>query len=309
MVSMMPTMHCLVQLVEAPYTVVSLNDIEIVSLERVGFNTSSFDLVVIFKDFSRDVCAIGNVPAKQLDDIRKWLGVQDIKFFESKIPLQWKRILKQIADDPDGFLEVVRPLSLSKGLGGEPLSCYRQDGARKGADTAAPTLHALPVTKPVFPVIFFIHTARLGLRSQWPPLLFCLGHAVTGALSQMGCTLWFRRASDPCSTLCIPAEPTGSRCVHREGGQASWIRMHRTKTTRTTSPRALRLLTTRTPAVAATPALTVMTSPSSMRMTRTATRCATAASPCGRAADKACPSHRRFPAFPLSPWHPAHDMA
>ena len=108
-VTLMPTMGCLVQLVEPPYTVVTLNDIEIVSLERVGFNTATFDLVVIFKDFARDVFAIGSVPAKQLDDIRKWLSVQDIKFFESKIPLQWKKILKQIADDPDGFLEVVRP--------------------------------------------------------------------------------------------------------------------------------------------------------------------------------------------------------
>jgi hypothetical protein len=107
-VVLMPTMHCLTQLVEAPYTVISLNDIEIVSLERVGFNTSTFDLVIIFKDFSREVYPIGSVPAKQLDDIRKWLSVQDIKFFESKIPLQWKKILKQIADDPEGFLEVVR---------------------------------------------------------------------------------------------------------------------------------------------------------------------------------------------------------
>jgi nucleosome binding factor SPN SPT16 subunit len=110
-VVLMPTMNCLVQLVEAPYTVVTLDDIEIVSLERVGFNTSTFDLVAVFKDFSRDPFAIGSVPAKQLDDIRKWLNVQNIKFFESKIPLNWKKILKQIADDPDGFMQVVRPCS------------------------------------------------------------------------------------------------------------------------------------------------------------------------------------------------------
>ena len=107
-VMLMPTISCLVQLVEVPYTVVTLNDIEIVSLERVGFNTSTFDMVIIFKDFSRDVYPIGSIPAKQLDDIRKWLSVQELKYFESKIPLQWKKLLKQIADDPDSFLEVVR---------------------------------------------------------------------------------------------------------------------------------------------------------------------------------------------------------
>ncbi len=35
--------------------VVGLNDIEIVNLERVGFNLKNFDMAVVFKDFSRDV--------------------------------------------------------------------------------------------------------------------------------------------------------------------------------------------------------------------------------------------------------------
>jgi nucleosome binding factor SPN SPT16 subunit len=83
-------------------------------LERVGFNTSTFDLVVIFKDFSRDAYSIGSVPAKKLDEIKKWLSTQDIKFFESKIPLQWKKILKQITEDPEGFMQVVCPEFRSK---------------------------------------------------------------------------------------------------------------------------------------------------------------------------------------------------
>jgi nucleosome binding factor SPN SPT16 subunit len=113
-VVVMPTVNCLVQLIETPYTVISLDDIEIASLERVGFNTSTFDLVVIFKDFSRDAYSIGSVPAKKLDEIKKWLSTQDIKFFESKIPLQWKKILKQITEDPEGFMQVVCPEFRSK---------------------------------------------------------------------------------------------------------------------------------------------------------------------------------------------------
>lgn len=104
----MPTVHCLVQLVEAPYTVVPLADVEIVNLERVGFNGKTFDLVVIFKDFARDVLMIGSVPTQALDDIKSWLNTQDIKFFESKLNLQWKQILKTIVADPDEFMQAVR---------------------------------------------------------------------------------------------------------------------------------------------------------------------------------------------------------
>ena len=109
-VNLMPTMHALVQLVEAPYTCISLADIEIVSLERVGFNTATFDLVVVFKDFDRDVAQIGSIPSKQLDDIKRWLNVQDLKYYEQKVPLQWKSVLKTIKADPDQFMEDVRPL-------------------------------------------------------------------------------------------------------------------------------------------------------------------------------------------------------
>ena len=104
----MPTVNCLVQLVEAPYTVVPLADVEIVNLERVGFNGKTFDLVVIFKDFARDVLMIGSIPTQVLDDIKNWLNTQDIKFFESKLNLQWKQILKTIVADPDEFIQAVR---------------------------------------------------------------------------------------------------------------------------------------------------------------------------------------------------------
>ena len=34
---LMPTVHCLVELIEWPFFVVSLDDVEIVNLERVGY--------------------------------------------------------------------------------------------------------------------------------------------------------------------------------------------------------------------------------------------------------------------------------
>jgi nucleosome binding factor SPN SPT16 subunit len=109
-VTLMPTVHCLVQLVEPPYTVVPLADVEIINLERVGFNGKTFDLVVIFKDFARDTLMVGSIQTQSLDDIKNWLTTQDIKFFESKLNLQWKQILKTIVADPEQFMETVRTL-------------------------------------------------------------------------------------------------------------------------------------------------------------------------------------------------------
>ena len=54
-VFIMPTVNCLVELTEMPFCVVSIGDIEIVNLERVGFNLKNFDMAIVFKDFTRDV--------------------------------------------------------------------------------------------------------------------------------------------------------------------------------------------------------------------------------------------------------------
>lgn len=45
----LPTVNCLVELTQMPFTVVSLADIEIVNLERVGFNLKNFDMAIVFK--------------------------------------------------------------------------------------------------------------------------------------------------------------------------------------------------------------------------------------------------------------------
>jgi nucleosome binding factor SPN SPT16 subunit len=45
----MPTVNCLVELTEMPFTVISIADIEIVNLERVGFNLKNFDLAIVQK--------------------------------------------------------------------------------------------------------------------------------------------------------------------------------------------------------------------------------------------------------------------
>ncbi|KAJ4717345.1 FACT complex subunit SPT16 [Melia azedarach] len=100
-----PTSSCLVELVETPFLVVTLSEIEIVNLERVGLGQKNFDMTVVFKDFKRDVLRIDSIPSTALDDIKEWLNTTGIKYYESRLNLNWRQILKTITDDPQSFID------------------------------------------------------------------------------------------------------------------------------------------------------------------------------------------------------------
>ena len=74
------------ELIEWPFFVVSLNDIEIVNLERVIFGIKSFDLALVFKDFTRPVMRIDSVPVGSLDKIKEWLNSINIKYVPTPYP-------------------------------------------------------------------------------------------------------------------------------------------------------------------------------------------------------------------------------
>ncbi|GAA0138221.1 chromatin/chromatin-binding, or -regulatory protein [Lithospermum erythrorhizon] len=100
-----PTSGCLVELVETPFLVITLSEIEIVNLERVGLAQKNFDMAIVFKDFKRDVMRIDSIPSTSLDGIKEWLDTTDIKYYESRLNLNWRPILKTIMDDPEKFVE------------------------------------------------------------------------------------------------------------------------------------------------------------------------------------------------------------
>lgn len=74
-VFMQPTVNCLVHLTEPPFTVVTLNEVEVASLERVQFSLKNFDLVFIFKNFS--FTHINTIPMDSLETIKEWLEYAD----------------------------------------------------------------------------------------------------------------------------------------------------------------------------------------------------------------------------------------
>ncbi|ONK78791.1 uncharacterized protein A4U43_C02F22470 [Asparagus officinalis] len=102
---MVPTSSCLVELIETPFVVITLSEIEIVNLERVGLGQKNFDMAIVFKDFNKDVFRIDSIPSTSLDAIKEWLDATDLKYYESRLNLNWKPILKTITDDPEKFIE------------------------------------------------------------------------------------------------------------------------------------------------------------------------------------------------------------
>ncbi|GEQ72203.1 hypothetical protein JCM33374_g5890 [Metschnikowia sp. JCM 33374] len=99
----MPTRDCLISLIDPPYLVVTLEEIEIAHLERVQFGLKNFDLVFVFKDFSKPVVHINTIPMELLEDIKNWLTNVDIPFSEGQMNLNWGALMKTINSDPYAF--------------------------------------------------------------------------------------------------------------------------------------------------------------------------------------------------------------
>ncbi|KAL2513936.1 FACT complex subunit SPT16 [Forsythia ovata] len=62
-------------------------------------------MTIVFKDFKRDVMRIDSIPTSSLDGIKEWLDTTDLKYYESRLNLNWRQILKTITDDPEQFIE------------------------------------------------------------------------------------------------------------------------------------------------------------------------------------------------------------
>ncbi len=102
-VLMQPTTDCLVQLTEPPFTVISLEDIEIAHLERVQFGLKNFDMVLVLKDFHRPPVHINTIPVESLEPVKEWLDSVNIAYTEGPLNLNWPTIMKTITADPHQF--------------------------------------------------------------------------------------------------------------------------------------------------------------------------------------------------------------
>lgn len=104
-VRLQPTTECLVHLIDPPFLVVTLNEIEIASLERVQFSLRQFDMVLVLKDFTKAPLHINSIPSSQLDDVKNWLDSVDIPMSEGPVNLNWGPIMKTINESPYDFFQ------------------------------------------------------------------------------------------------------------------------------------------------------------------------------------------------------------
>lgn len=98
-----PTTDCLMQVVEPPFMVITIEDIEIAHLERVQFGLKNFDMVFIFKDFARAPYHINTIPVEFLDQVKDFLDSSDIAYSEGRLNLNWPTIMKTVTADTHQF--------------------------------------------------------------------------------------------------------------------------------------------------------------------------------------------------------------
>lgn len=53
--------------------VITLDELELVHFERVQFHLRNFDMVCVFKEYSRKVTMINSIPMQSLDSVKDWL--------------------------------------------------------------------------------------------------------------------------------------------------------------------------------------------------------------------------------------------
>mmetsp|Transcript_2075 Transcript_2075/g.3411 ORF Transcript_2075/g.3411 Transcript_2075/m.3411 type:complete len:1085 (-) Transcript_2075:47-3301(-) len=102
MVTLSPTVHCLVNLTETPFFVVTLDEIEHIHFERVSSGTKSFDMVIILKSHMQPTSGdlpqrITSIPIESLTTIRHWLHDKgDITFTAGNRVLNWRNVMDAV---------------------------------------------------------------------------------------------------------------------------------------------------------------------------------------------------------------------
>ncbi|KAJ1613502.1 CDC68 like aminopeptidase [Cryptosporidium canis] len=104
-VQLFPTASCLVHLLEFPPFVLSLDEIEVVSFERVEQGLRNFDMIFVPKDYSKPVKRVDSIPIEYLDLIKRWLNEMEIVYYEGRQNLNWNAVLKTILSDIEDFVQ------------------------------------------------------------------------------------------------------------------------------------------------------------------------------------------------------------
>lgn len=128
MVSIVPTLNCLVNLTETPFFVVDLEHVDHVHFERVTYTSKAFDMILVNKDFSKQPWRIDMIPNGDKESIQEWLTDMEITYTEGPMNLNWKQIMVTIKDDDRFYMNTEEDEVTEKEAGWEFLRMFGREG-------------------------------------------------------------------------------------------------------------------------------------------------------------------------------------
>jgi len=127
MVTIMPTLNCLVNLTETPFFVVDLQEVDHVHFERVTYMSKAFDIVLINKDFNKPVWRIDMIPNGDKEAIQDWLTDMEITYTEGPMNLNWTQIMNTVKQDDRFYMNTEEDEVTKKEAGWEFLRMFGND--------------------------------------------------------------------------------------------------------------------------------------------------------------------------------------
>lgn len=127
MVTIMPTLNCLINLTETPFFVVDLQDVDHVHFERVTYMSKAFDMVLINKDFSKPPWRVDMIPNGDKESIQEWLTDMEITYTEGPMNLNWKQIINTVKEDDRFYMNTEEDEVTKKEAGWEFLRLFGND--------------------------------------------------------------------------------------------------------------------------------------------------------------------------------------
>ena len=127
MVTVLPTLNCLVNLTETPFFVVDLDYVDHVHFERITYMSKAFDMILINKDFSKMPWRIDMIPNGDKESIQEWLTDMEITYTEGPMNLNWKSILATAKEDDRFYMNTMEDEVTEKEAGWEILRMYGRD--------------------------------------------------------------------------------------------------------------------------------------------------------------------------------------
>ncbi|KAI3909330.1 hypothetical protein MKW92_050466 [Papaver armeniacum] len=86
------TFSSLVGLLEEPFIVVRLREVELVYLAQVS--PDEIGMTLVYEDYNREVLQINSIPLKSVARIKAYLGLRHVKYFENNEKQNWKSIME-----------------------------------------------------------------------------------------------------------------------------------------------------------------------------------------------------------------------